>query len=122
MKMKSYCMYPAKIYLIKVNNRNTRTRCEICSKLITKTPERRYRLLFTNFAPFSSVFIDCFQQVNVCWVCLYLFLNQIKKGYQNVSTSQPATTCSKLTIKTPELCVVHISHLVLVFILLTLNM
>ena len=24
---------PAGIYLLKVNNRNTRTRCEICSKL-----------------------------------------------------------------------------------------
>ena len=31
---------PAGIYLFKVNNRNTRTRCEICSKL-TNTPERR---------------------------------------------------------------------------------
>ena len=30
------------IYLVKVNNRNTRKNCEICSKLI-KTPERRYR-------------------------------------------------------------------------------
>ena len=29
------------IYLLKVNNRNTRTRCEICSKLTIKTPERR---------------------------------------------------------------------------------
>ena len=34
---KSY--YPVDIYLLKVNNRNTRTRCELCSKL-TKTPER----------------------------------------------------------------------------------
>ena len=30
---------PAGIYLLKVNNRNTRTRCEICSKLTIKTPE-----------------------------------------------------------------------------------
>ena len=30
------------IYLFKVNNRNTRTRCEICSKLRIKTPERRH--------------------------------------------------------------------------------
>ena len=28
------------IYLLKVNNKNTRTRCEICSKLTIKTPER----------------------------------------------------------------------------------
>ena len=32
---------PADIYMFKVNNRNTRTKCEICSKLIIKTPERR---------------------------------------------------------------------------------
>ena len=31
---------PAGIYLPKVNNRNTRTRCEICSKLTIETPER----------------------------------------------------------------------------------
>ena len=29
------------IYLLKANNRNTRTRCETCSKLTMKTPERR---------------------------------------------------------------------------------
>ena len=31
--------YPAAIYLLKVNNRNTITMCEICSELTTKTPE-----------------------------------------------------------------------------------
>ena len=30
---------PTGIYLLKVNNRNTRRRCKICSKLTTKTPE-----------------------------------------------------------------------------------
>ena len=34
--------YPIDIYLLKVNNRNTRTRHEICSKLAIKTPERRH--------------------------------------------------------------------------------
>ena len=29
-------------YIFKGNNRNTRTRCEICSKLTIKTPERRH--------------------------------------------------------------------------------
>ena len=33
--------FPANIYLFKVSNRNTRKRCEICSKLTVKTPERR---------------------------------------------------------------------------------
>ena len=31
---------PTGIYLLKVNNRNTRTRREICPKLTIKTPER----------------------------------------------------------------------------------
>ena len=32
---------PAGNYMFKVNNRNTRTRCEICSNLTIKPPERR---------------------------------------------------------------------------------
>ena len=39
---------PAGNYKFKVNNRNTRTRCEICSELIKK-PERRQWLTFKNF-------------------------------------------------------------------------
>ena len=34
--------YPANIYLFKVNYKNTRKKCEICSKLTIKTPERRH--------------------------------------------------------------------------------
>ena len=30
------------IYLLKVNKKNIRTRCEICSKLTIKIPERRH--------------------------------------------------------------------------------
>ena len=30
------------IYMFKVNNRNTRPSCEICSKLTIKTPEQRH--------------------------------------------------------------------------------
>ena len=32
---------PVSIYMFKVNDRNTRARCEIRSKLTIKTPERR---------------------------------------------------------------------------------
>ena len=60
----------AGIYLLKVNNRNTRTRCEIFSKLTKKIPERHHWHR-------SGIFIVNFE---------------------------------------------HISHLVLVFLLLTLNM
>ena len=34
--------YPAGSYMCKVNNRNTRTRCQICLKLTVKTPEQRW--------------------------------------------------------------------------------
>ena len=37
--------FPAGIYLLKVNNRNTITRCEICSKLTIKIPERRVSIV-----------------------------------------------------------------------------
>ena len=32
--------YSAGNYMFKANNRNTKTRCEMCSKLTLKTPER----------------------------------------------------------------------------------
>ena len=44
---KSYVdYYPAGNYMFKVNNRNTRTRCEICSMLTIKTPERTFWCLY----------------------------------------------------------------------------
>ena len=44
---------PANIYLFKVINRNSRRRCEICSKL-TKTPERRHRTAPMRTCDFNS--------------------------------------------------------------------
>ena len=44
--------------MFKVNNRNARTRCEICSKLTIKTPEQTY------FTPCSGVSNVKFKQVN----------------------------------------------------------
>ena len=34
--------FPAGNYMFKINDRNTRTRCKICSKLTIKTQERRH--------------------------------------------------------------------------------
>ena len=65
---------PVGIYMFKVDNRNTRTRCEICWKLTIKTPERwlasfwcLYCSLLTYFTPCSSVSIVNFEQVNNKW-------------------------------------------------------
>ena len=56
---------PANIYLFKVNNGNTKKRCEICCKLIIKTPER------------SAVFIDNFEHIlHLFIVSLLLTLNK----------------------------------------------
>ena len=93
-----YCN-PAGFYLVKVNNGNIRTICEICLELIIKKPE-------------------WLEWRRSCFFPRRHLLAQI---------------CSKLTIKTPErnhwrrsgVFVVnfgHISHLVLVFLLLFLNM
>ena len=61
---------PAGIYLLKVNNRNTRTRCEICSKLTINTPERRHWRR-------SGVFIVNFEHISyLVLVFLLLTLNK----------------------------------------------
>ena len=50
---------PAGIYLLKVNNRNTKTRCKICSKVTLKIPERRPKrrsgVFFVNFKHISHL-------------------------------------------------------------------
>ena len=51
--------FPAGIYLLKVNNGNTRTICEICSKLTIKTPEqrqsRRYGVFMLTLGRFHNI-------------------------------------------------------------------
>ena len=77
--LKTFCLTvkdPADIYLLKVNNKNTRTRCKICSKLTIMTPERRkWRCfgvfivkLWTYFTPCSCVSIVIFEHVIAGWV------------------------------------------------------
>ena len=80
---------PAGIYLLKVNNRSTRIRCEICSKLIIKTPERRHWRR-------SGVFIVNFEHVHADWAqdnkhvdipfCIYQNGNE-----QRVTVANPET-------------------------------
>ena len=49
-------MIPANIYLLKVNNRNTRTRREVCSKLKIKTPDD-VTVFLVNFEHVSHPFL-----------------------------------------------------------------
>ena len=57
---------PAGTYMFNVNNRNTRTRYEICSKLAIKTPQRRQWRL-------SDIFIVYFEYISH-FVLLFLLL------------------------------------------------
>ena len=58
-------MYPPNIYLFKVNNRNTRKRCEACLKLTIKTAERPHDSCLKSLnTPLHSFFIYCFQIIN----------------------------------------------------------
>ena len=78
--LKPDCFDPGCIYFFKVNNRSLKTRCETCSKLTIKAPERRqwpvasfwclYCQLWTYFTFCSSVPIVKFEKVNSDWVFL----------------------------------------------------
>ena len=63
-------LYPPDIYLIEVNNGNTRTVCKICSKLTIKTPEwSQWRRV--------GVFVVNFQQIlHIVLVFALLILNK----------------------------------------------
>ena len=70
---------PANIHLFIVNNRNTRKRCGICSKLTIKYQSNVNNVLLLmfllltskNFTPLSRVSIVDFEQVNIsCAVCM----------------------------------------------------
>ena len=71
-----------KIYFFKVNNRDTRKRCQICSKLAIKTPERRHRCRFgvflVNFEYISHLFL----------VFLLLNLSKSTKSPEDVICAQ----------------------------------
>ena len=75
----------ANIYLLKVNNKNTRKRCEICSKLTIKTPERRHWCR-------SGAFILDFEQVIVSWAVHRWMLEISNLRCTNTSTCKAKST------------------------------
>ena len=93
-KMLHLIWQPARIYQLKVNKRNTRTRCEISSKLTIKTPEQRH------WRPCNA--IVNFEWVNAGWEVLNTPLewNNFKisgcicfKQFTNQTTAKNLTTC-----------------------------
>ena len=102
--------------MLKARNRNTRRRREIFSKLKIKTPEQCHRprsdvfaVNVTYFTRYSSVSIVAFEQVNagqkpVLWICIY---PQAERRHR--------IAVFIVNFK-------HISHFVLMFLLLILSM
>ena len=73
--------YLAGIYLLKVNNGNTRKICEICSKLRIKTPERPHLNIVWHR---SNVFIINFEQISNTVNTVFplsLWINKCHLGY-----------------------------------------
>ena len=71
--------FPAGIFLLKVNNTNTRARCKISSKLTINIPERRHwhrsGIFIVNFEHISHlvlVFLN-FEHVFAGWAVLFQF-------------------------------------------------
>ena len=84
--------FPADIYLFKVNTKNTKAMCEICSKLTIKTPKRLYWR-------FSGVF-DALNGFHIFFWCFPVGICLLKVNNSNTRTR--CETCSKLKTKTPE--------------------
>ena len=75
--------YLANIYLFKRNNRNTRKKCEICSKLTIKTSKRRQwrrsGVFIVNFDHISHL-IDWIESLSI-YRCYLLRLNKLDKTF-----------------------------------------
>ena len=98
-------IYLAGNYMFKVNNKNARTRCEICSKLTINTPARRHWHC-------SGVFIINFEHISLP-VLVFLLLTLSKKMpavYR--SFSEPVDTC---TIKARFFVNAHLTRHFLAF-------
>ena len=86
--------YPSGIYLLKVNSRNVRTRCEICSKLTLKTPERgQWRCSFSSvsFVTFEHLItgwtLYCFCSDKTCAMTHYYFCIKNRKWSDTLQKS-----------------------------------
>ena len=124
----NFSLTPAGIYLLKVNNRSTRTRCEICSKLTIKTPERPLRKIpkfhliswCGNFVERQSFHIASGESLETMRK-LYL---STKFPHQDIRWNYGTLYSGRQWYRSGLFIVnfEHISLLVIVFLSLTLNM
>ena len=93
---------PAGIYLLKVDNGNTRTMYDICLIVTTKTPERRqlksfwcfYCYLWIDFTHCYGVSILDFEQVNTGWEFPNLTIKQAVKYNHSLDFQKIPGCCS----------------------------
>ena len=94
---------PVTVYLLKANNRNTRTKCGICSKLTIKTPEGRHWRRF-------GVFIVNFEHIS-CLVLVFLLLTLNMYMPTGVLSKETGTICNFQSMRT----LVELNSLLLIF-------
>ena len=75
-------LYPANIYLLKVNNRNTRKRCEIYSKLTIKTLIRKKINISKYYSPKSTSPVTRFPIQNAITWCANLLIPFLKAFFK----------------------------------------
>ena len=97
--------------MFKVNNRNTRRRCEICSKLTIKTPERRH-VFIVNFKHISHL------------VLVFLLLTLSRIVLSNLEllkicfftpTTTTTTTTTRKTLNSQNSTVVKVGYIYFFF-------
>ena len=104
---------PVGIYLLKVNNGNARTRCEMCSKLTVYTPEQRYWHR-------SGVFIVNFEHIShlvlmflLLTLNMYLLAGSALENIDKYPLAYATRGCSErnFQVKDPELISQHVLYL-----------
>ena len=90
--------HPANMYLFKINNRNTRKRCEICPKLAIKAPEQClgqivcFRTMCRSSRP--EVFLKIWKNVqeNTC-VGAFVLIKLQASGMQQINVCWAVNCC-----------------------------
>ena len=103
---------PAGIYLLKVSNRNTRTRCEICSELTMKAPERHQwccpGVFIANFEHISHLvqvfFTVNFEDVSTGWGFLFLQKCFIRLYYFSLCRQIPSLKSLREKTSVENIC------------------
>ena len=98
-----FFLFPANIYFFKVDNKNTTKRCEVCSKLTIKTPEKHhwhcsgifignFELILHHFLVFlllfwtSKCWLGSKFDVIFDWHCeINLVLKSLKSAYKGIN-------------------------------------